>query len=701
MSATTLLAQVHQDLERIEALMRSRPQEAAPPKAVTRPPRPPGPVQTRAKKEAALEAAMADIRMIGNIAKEMARPPSLSVLERRGPTSLNNARRREEMRRIDSENNKLLKRLITAKSSYPVQEQQKSYVESRRHVNIACGLPSRLPPVGGRHGGSPLGSHRETPRSLSPSQHQIEDSLAAVRRALSMDVPTVGQSPSLPHLQGARPRVATSLPPRAPSSQSSAGRVRLPELPRSRGPSPAPVVDARPRRLAPPVISTAVGGGARPGEGRSVSSSPGRARNPGPARLPERSQSAVPSPKSQAQGHITLITPAAGNEEKKAQASGARASHAAAPSASRPARRPSVGAPSQAKAAPHEVTPPRASQAKPAPASRASASPPGSTAWAPSAAPPAVMRGELASSAAEVRKELQAEVQAQKAAETGKQREITQPVAPGAGSVVPALNLQPQSQDLDRMSRSDIVSRATGTLSSPLVTTESQVPLDLSQSLAEDAVPSSVESEAGEQAAGPAKDSKEDVDPVEEVADTVVEELFTKSGKSAAAASEEDHEYDDDDEFYEEDFESPLEATKESFQEEEDVEEEEEEPEEVVQKVSLAPGKKKDEEEEEIEESEEENSDVVQEMHGTPVRTAPHSEGVKASRQDDTQSVTPGSLPTREPLSPRGTDNDDGLEVATEPDEYTMPSSGSASNLPFDDEEEVPSVHDSGSDSDL
>lgn len=701
MSATTLLAQVHQDLERIEALMRSRPQEAAPPKAaVTRPPRPPGPVQTRAKKEAALEAAMADIRMIGNIAKEMARPPSLSVLERRGPTSLNNAKRREEMRRIDLENNKLLKRLITAKSSYPVQEQQKSYVESRRHVNIACGLPSRLPPVGGRHGGSPLGSHRETPRSLSPSQHQIEDSLAAVRRALSMDVPTVVESPSLPHLPGARPRVATSLPPRAPSSQSSAGRVRLPELPRSRGPSPAPAVDARPRRMAPAAINTAAGGGARPGEGRSVSSSPGRARNPGPARLQERSQSAVPSPKSQAQGHITLITPAAGNEEKKAQASGARGSHAAAPSASRPARRPSVGAPSQAKAAPHDVTPPRASQAKPAPASGAAESPPGSTAWAPSAAPPAVMRGELASSAAEVRKELQAEVPVQKVSETGKLRETTQPVPPGAGSAVPALNLYPQTQELDRMSRSDIVSRATGTLSSPLVTTESQVPLDLSQSLAEDAVPSSVESEAGEQVPRPAKDSKQDV---EEVADTVVEELFAKSGKSAAAASDEDHEYDDDDEFYEEDFESPLEATKETLEEEEDgEEEEEEEPEEVVQKVSLAPGKKKDEEEEEVEESEEENSDVVQEMHGTPVRTAPYSEGVKASRQDDTQSVTPGSLPTREPLSPRGTDNDDGLEEATEPEEYTMPSSGSASmNLPFDDDGEVPSVHDSGSDSDL
>lgn len=49
-----------------------------------RPPR----AALRARREAAAAAAVSDIKMIEHIAKEMARPPSLSVLERKGPISM-------------------------------------------------------------------------------------------------------------------------------------------------------------------------------------------------------------------------------------------------------------------------------------------------------------------------------------------------------------------------------------------------------------------------------------------------------------------------------------------------------------------------------------------------------------------------------------------------------------------------------------
>merc|ERR1740117_1278712 len=52
--------------------------------------------QDHARKQQAVEAAMADKMMILNIAKEMRRPNSLSCLQQKGPTSLNLDRRRRE-----------------------------------------------------------------------------------------------------------------------------------------------------------------------------------------------------------------------------------------------------------------------------------------------------------------------------------------------------------------------------------------------------------------------------------------------------------------------------------------------------------------------------------------------------------------------------------------------------------------------------
>ena len=123
----------------------------SPPKA--RPPRPPA---FTARREAQAKAAVNDIKMIGNIAREMARPPSLSVLERKGPTSLNTNRRRKELLRIDQENEKLLKRLEGQKSAYSKSAHARSYQQSREHVALAsqkkegsrsASEPHSLPPL--------------------------------------------------------------------------------------------------------------------------------------------------------------------------------------------------------------------------------------------------------------------------------------------------------------------------------------------------------------------------------------------------------------------------------------------------------------------------------------------------------------------------------------------------------------------------
>jgi hypothetical protein len=128
------------------------------------------PLACRVRKDQAVEAAMADFKMVGNIAREMTRPPSLSVLERRGPTSLNADRRRREMRRIDQENERLLKRLESARPAYRKMDQQRSYVASRGHAALASA---------GRAGanGSPDRCHSLPPRPWAQernSPHHVQ-----------------------------------------------------------------------------------------------------------------------------------------------------------------------------------------------------------------------------------------------------------------------------------------------------------------------------------------------------------------------------------------------------------------------------------------------------------------------------------------------------------------------------------------------
>ncbi|CAE7240271.1 CFAP97D1 [Symbiodinium sp. CCMP2592] len=131
-----LVERGHHENPRYESLAHIRPTvDCGPPKALARPPRPPA--SFTARKEAQVEAAVNDIKMIENIAREMARPPSLSVLERKGPMSLNTNQRRKELQRIDLENQRLLKRLESQKSTYSRRDQKSSYEQSRRHARLA------------------------------------------------------------------------------------------------------------------------------------------------------------------------------------------------------------------------------------------------------------------------------------------------------------------------------------------------------------------------------------------------------------------------------------------------------------------------------------------------------------------------------------------------------------------------------------
>merc|ERR1719183_1692853 len=127
--------------------------------------------QDHARKQAAVEAAVADRMMILNIAREMGRANSLSTLDRKGPQSLNLDRRRRELRRVDSENAKMLKRLEQVKPSYKARDQQKSYAQSRKHAAIASTkyeLPSNFPVFGGRHSS-------QSRQSATPGAQDLED----------------------------------------------------------------------------------------------------------------------------------------------------------------------------------------------------------------------------------------------------------------------------------------------------------------------------------------------------------------------------------------------------------------------------------------------------------------------------------------------------------------------------------------------
>lgn len=150
--------------------------DAGPPKAASRP-RPRAPA-SRARKEAQAEAAVSDLRMIENIAREMARPPSLSVLERKGPMSLNTNQRRKELQRIDHENQKLLKRLENQKSSYAQRDQKRSYDESRRHAALARARPRALPPRANRSA-----PERMQALPVSPNSSTVQASQAGALQA--------------------------------------------------------------------------------------------------------------------------------------------------------------------------------------------------------------------------------------------------------------------------------------------------------------------------------------------------------------------------------------------------------------------------------------------------------------------------------------------------------------------------------------
>lgn len=113
------------------------------PAVLARPP--PLPRHYVVRKQQAAEAASADFKMIGKIAREMARPPVLSHLDRKGPISLNVNRRRRELQRIDEENLRLLQRLESVRPSVLLNDHHRSYVESRRHAALAR---SRAPTCG-------------------------------------------------------------------------------------------------------------------------------------------------------------------------------------------------------------------------------------------------------------------------------------------------------------------------------------------------------------------------------------------------------------------------------------------------------------------------------------------------------------------------------------------------------------------------
>lgn len=323
--------------------------------------RPPRPNQgQKVRRDASVEAAFNDIKMINNIAREMARAPSLSVLQRKGPTSLNANKRRKELQRIDAENERLLKRLEGAKPTLAKREWQRSYDESRKHVALACIHQENLPPVPGppprRYSATPLGRHGGiTPRSESPSvlrgsgteDDNDEDdeyrddgeneSLRPLQRSVSVDVHLGGQNsvvhipkyrlpmmshpsrpprPRMPMLkqpESEQPQQRRALPlpsqkqeqpHRSPLSSprdgsgSGSDRVKLPSL---------PPVPAKPRM--PRLDEEAAG------KGRSVSSSPApRTSASSRNRAPQRSRSAASTPKSMA------MSPPTGRIEESARA---------------------------------------------------------------------------------------------------------------------------------------------------------------------------------------------------------------------------------------------------------------------------------------------------------------------------------------------------------------------------------------------
>lgn len=267
--------------------------------------------QDHARKQAAVQAAVADRMMILNIAREMGRPNSLSTLDRKGPASLNLDKRRRELRRVDSENAKMLKRLEQAKPSYKAKEQKKSYDKSRQHAAIASHkyeLPSNFPVFGGRQSVEPTGQDDEEDELLDG---EVADG------SLEQPAPNPSSLPVIVPPGRASPGVA----PR------SSSRSRPPQPPQSASPAPAPreykvAVPPRPDRKVPSSRSRQVSRGASPD-----AAAPGR----------EAGTSASPAPGRPSPGRPSPV---------RTSPSPARAAHRGAPSPTRGAPSPTRHAPS-------------------------------------------------------------------------------------------------------------------------------------------------------------------------------------------------------------------------------------------------------------------------------------------------------------------------------------------------------------------
>ncbi|CAE7232724.1 Cfap97d1 [Symbiodinium natans] len=275
-----LVERAHHENPRYESLAHVRPTvDCGPPKALARPPRPPA--SFTARREAQVEAAVNDIKMIENIAREMARPPSLSVLERKGPMSLNTNQRRKELQRIDVENQRLLKRLESQKSAYSRRDHKSSYEQSRRHARLArahrSNSPRSLPPLPSRRRDS---GALQTPRS---DGGQREDTEAKIGIPEGLEAEDTDGPEDL--LEG--PVRSRSLQPnlqqekieaRIHSRDARAPRHVSPTAAKARGAAPAPAGARAPAqsRVSLPRLPQSQSRGSSPQPPRERSAPPGR-----------------------------------------------------------------------------------------------------------------------------------------------------------------------------------------------------------------------------------------------------------------------------------------------------------------------------------------------------------------------------------------------------------------------------------------
>jgi len=283
----------HDDMRHVDRLVLARPTvDNRPPKAPMAPSR--QVPAARARKEMVEQAAVADIKMISNIAKEMSRTPSLSVLNRKGPTTLNGGKRRKEMRRIDIENERMLKRLEGVRPSYKVAAQSQQYKDSRKYASLASAhAHDDQPPI-------PMPQRRvEAP----PRSH----STPALRR--DVEDQFFNDDDFVPPGQGGRGVLDPSRAPVGyPHSSSRSQQPSLPAIAASRRPSSkeVPPMRAAPnRRQLPPVSSRSA---STPGSGRARVSSGGKEKRLSPTALPPMARRPMPE---------ELPDPLAGIEQRR------------------------------------------------------------------------------------------------------------------------------------------------------------------------------------------------------------------------------------------------------------------------------------------------------------------------------------------------------------------------------------------------